>query len=111
MVIEYAENKDLFEILSKANGKFPEKIARKFFLDIAQGISVLHNKNIVHRDLKLENVVLGRDLKAKIVDFGMAKILADDDEALEEYTIGTERYKPPQVINKEPYNGKKYDIF
>lgn len=111
MVIEYAENKDLFDILSKANGKFPEKIARKFFIDIATGISAIHSKNICHRDLKLENVVLGKDLQAKLVDFGMAKKLVDDEEILDEYAIGTERYKPPQIINKEPYNGKKYDIF
>jgi len=69
MILEYAEGGDLFNYV-QSTGRFSEKLARHFFLQILNAIKYSHDKNICHRDLKLENIMLDKDYNIKLIDFG-----------------------------------------
>jgi len=70
-------------------------------LDIANGMAYLHSRSIIHRDLKPSNVLLSRDHRAKIADFGMS--IANTGQELTAET-GTYRYMAPEVIRHESYS-------
>lgn len=76
------------------------------------GLQDLHQKNIVHRDIKLENILMSslqNNFQAKIADFGSATILptADSKARLQ---IGTNGYFAPEILKAEEY-GKEVDIY
>lgn len=56
-----------------------KEIAKFYLAQILEGLSYIHSKGIIHRDIKLENVVVASDLNAKIVDFGTAKPVKMED--------------------------------
>ena len=62
------------------------------------GLGVLHSKNIIHRDLKLENVMLDSNGYLKIIDFGLSKTIASEQVAMTQ--CGTAEYFAPEVISK-----------
>ena len=72
---------------------------------MALAIKYLHSYGIVHRDLKLENIMMtdgSEEASAKIVDFGLAKIIGPTETALEPF--GTLGYVAPEVLKKDPYS-------
>lgn len=82
LVMEVAEGEDLAERI--ARGPVPLDQAIDIAIQIAQALEVAHEKGIVHRDLKPANVKIQPDGKVKVLDFGLAKALADDEELGEE---------------------------
>jgi serine/threonine protein kinase len=62
----------LFENIER-KGKLTEEVARAYFLQVLSGIEYLHERGFVHRDIKLDNVVLDEDFNVKIIDFGLAE--------------------------------------
>ena len=79
-----------------------------FISQLANGISHLHSRNIVHLDLKPENLILDHDLNLKISDFGAA---SNKDISQLKKSSGSRTYVAPEVLEKRPYNGKPVDIF
>ena len=77
MIMEYAGGGELFKYVEE-KGKINEIDARKIFLQIVNAMSYCHNRGIVHRDLKLENVLFKNqgELIIKVVDFGIAGVCA-----------------------------------
>lgn len=55
-------------------GPFPEDLARTYFQEMLSGLEFLHRKGICHRDLKPENLLLDKDFKLKIADFGFSRL-------------------------------------
>lgn len=92
---EYVTNKKIM------NNTLKTKIA----LEIAFGMMYIHKNGIIHRDLKLENVMLNSIFEAKIIDFDQCHV-KDDQELDESKTkgIGTLPYMSPEMLNKEDYN-------
>jgi tRNA A-37 threonylcarbamoyl transferase component Bud32 len=64
------------------NKRFPEEVVKFYSMQIALAIGHLHKQGIVHRDLKLENILIDKDGYLKIIDFGLAKILKDNETTL-----------------------------
>lgn len=89
--------------------KLPFKTVLQLALDVSRGLSYLHSKNIVHRDVKTENLILDQHGKVKIADFGVARLQAWD---LSEMTgnTGTPGYMAPEVLESKPYD-KKCDVY
>jgi serine/threonine protein kinase len=78
IVLEYMEGKDLFDYLSQRSFAVSEERTKELALQIGQAVKYLHNYGIVHRDIKLENVMMSdcSDKSVpKLVDFGLARIM------------------------------------
>ena len=107
IVMEYCEKGDLGSYLSKLkknNIRLTENEIWKFFIEISLGLTYIHNKKILHRDLKSKNIFLNKDLNIKIGDLGIAKILQDTNHA--HTFIGTPFYLSPEICEEKPYNEK-----
>jgi serine/threonine protein kinase len=98
LAYEYCEGGSLLSLLSD-HTRYYEYLP--IALDIAQGMAFLHKKSIIHRDLKPANILLTRDHRAKIADFGMS--ISNYGQELTAET-GTYRYMAPEVIRHESYS-------
>lgn len=78
LVMEYVNNGEVFEFLVK-NGRMKENIARQKFRQIVSAVQYLHSKNIIHRDLKAENLLLDSNMDVKIVDFGFSNMFVEGE--------------------------------
>jgi serine/threonine protein kinase len=108
IVLEYCENGNLKNFLIN-NKKITFKSRIKFLIDISKGMEYLHFKNLIHRDLKLENVLITNDLFCKISDFGISRILSDETNSKTK-KVGTALYIAPEVILTNNYD-QKVDVF
>ena len=108
IVMEYCDGLDLRKFINehKKRNKFLKKeLIYQIISDICLGIKEIHDKKIIHRDLKLDNLFIGGDLKIKIGDFGISKQLNNYNEYAKTQ-VGTLRYTAPEVIRGEKYNNK-----
>ena len=89
----------------KNNGRFVEKDYEKILKQIVQGLYYLHNVHrILHRDIKLDNILLTDDFQVKICDFGISKKIMNENKYLFEH-IGTPAYIAPEIIKGTGYKG------
>ncbi|XP_045146922.1 serine/threonine-protein kinase 33 [Echinops telfairi] len=112
LVMELCEDGELKEILDR-KGHFSENETRWIIQSLASAIAYLHNKDIVHRDLKLENIMVKSsfiddnnemNLNIKVSDFGLAVKKHGRGEAMLQTTCGTPIYMAPEVINAHDYS-------
>ena len=96
-------------------GVVPEKTALPILSDVATGLSYLHGHRppVVHRDLSANNVLLTTDMKAKVSDLGMAKILNLTPAMMSQMTKcpGTPSYMPPEALRANPAYDTSIDCF
>lgn len=79
LVFEYCKHTDLEVYVKKyCGGKMPEEKTRKIAIQIKKAFEVLRLNKVVHRDLKLANILVTEDFEIKIADFGFAKHLDDN---------------------------------
>ncbi|EPS65163.1 hypothetical protein M569_09615 [Genlisea aurea] len=110
VVVEYLPGGALKNFLIKnRRKKLPFKTVIQLALDVARGLSYLHAKKIVHRDVKTENVLLDKNRTAKLADFGVARVEASNPNDMTGET-GTLGYMAPEVLNGNPYN-RKCDVY
>lgn len=84
--------------------KLPYRKVVRLALDLARGLSYLHSKKIMHRDVKAENMLLDRKRTLKIADFGVARVEAQSCEVTGQ--TGTLGYMAPEVLQGKPYDHK-----
>jgi serine/threonine protein kinase len=110
LVMEYINGISLLETIKKdKNHYFEEKRAIKIFIQIVKGISYCQSKNICHRDIKLENVLLINNDIVKIIDFGFA--VKTNKETYQKLFCGTPSYMAPEIVNKEKYIAQYSDLW
>uniref|UniRef100_A0A6U0RIX2 Protein kinase domain-containing protein n=2 Tax=Micromonas pusilla TaxID=38833 RepID=A0A6U0RIX2_MICPS len=99
IVTELAAGGELLERIIE-HGKFAEEDARSVIHQVLQGVEYLHMRKVVHRDLKLENILLSDktpQAKVKIADFGLARFFADDSEL--RTICGSPLYVAPEILD------------
>jgi MAP/microtubule affinity-regulating kinase len=112
IIMEYINGGNLFSFVKKRR-KLNEKMAKFLFRQIILGIKHIHSQNIVHRDIKLENILIDLNNNIKICDFGIGKILESSDELLYD-RCGTPMYMAPEILlcnKKNGYSGFPVDIW
>lgn len=97
-VMPFIEGGELYKIL-KAQKKFSEEVVIFYAIQLIQAIGYLHSKEIIHRDLKLENIMIGADGYIKIIDYGLAKKLDETGEEAVTY-CGTPEYLAPEMVDR-----------
>ncbi|KAJ6423869.1 hypothetical protein OIU84_024776 [Salix udensis] len=110
VVVEYCPGGALKSYLIKnRRRKLAFKVVIQLALDLARGLSYLHSKKIVHRDVKTENMLLDKTRTVKLADFGVARLEASNPNDMTGET-GTLGYMAPEVLNGSPYN-RKCDVY
>ncbi|KAK0646561.1 kinase-like domain-containing protein [Cercophora newfieldiana] len=99
MVMDFVEGGELFSLLRKS-GRFPNPVAKFYAAEVTLALEYLHQRNIIYRDLKPENLLLDRHGHLKITDFGFAKRVPDKTWTL----CGTPDYLAPEVVSNKGYN-------
>lgn len=108
LIMEYASGGEVFDYLV-AHGRMKEKEARAKFRQILSAVQYCHQKRIVHRDLKAENLLLDADMNIKIADFGFSN----------EFTVGSKLdtfcgsppYAAPELFQGKKYDGPEVDVW
>lgn len=110
IVMEYLPKGDLFNLLHSNEELSWEQRAR-IALDIACGLAYLHKENIMHRDLKSKNILLDNALKAKLADFGLAKIKTASSIKSTGKIMGTLAWMAPELFKRKAEYTLKADVY
>uniref|UniRef100_A0A8C3RZB5 non-specific serine/threonine protein kinase n=1 Tax=Chelydra serpentina TaxID=8475 RepID=A0A8C3RZB5_CHESE len=113
IVMELGAKGDLLEFI-KSKGALTEDVARKMFRQLSSAIKYCHDLDIVHRDLKCENLLLDKDFNIKLSDFGFSRRLTRDENGkviLSKTFCGSAAYAAPEVLQGIPYQPKIYDVW
>lgn len=95
-------------IKTKPTKKLEENEAKKLFRQIVEAINYCHSKNIVHRDIKLENILMDKERNAKVIDFGFSIIIPSHKKLT--IFCGTPSYMAPEIISRN-YSGQTADVW
>ena len=94
---------------AKPGRKLREEEGRKIFRQVVEGIKYCHSKSVVHRDIKLENLLLDDKKMVKIIDFGFS-VCIPSNKKLNNF-CGTPTYMAPEIVSKKDYFGAPVDIW
>ena len=108
LCMELCAGGDLLNYVRKRK-KLDEPRAKVIFKQIIEGLGYIHRKRILHRDIKLDNILLDGKGKVKIADFGVSKHVKPGDLMHEQ--SGTPAYIAPEILKEEGYQGFKADIW
>ncbi|XP_051934057.1 MAP/microtubule affinity-regulating kinase 4 isoform X4 [Hippocampus zosterae] len=108
LIMEYASGGEVFDYLV-AHGRMKEKEARGKFRQIVSAVHYCHQKNIVHRDLKAENLLLDANSNIKIADFGFSNEFMAGSKL--DTFCGSPPYAAPELFQGKKYDGPEVDIW
>ncbi|KAJ3044806.1 hypothetical protein HDV00_000683 [Rhizophlyctis rosea] len=103
-------SQDLFECID-ANPFLAEDKVKFIFKQIAEAVGYLHQNNVVHRDIKDENIVIADDMTIRLVDFGTAAYIPTTRATYFDMFYGTLRYAAPEILRNETYRGPEQDVW
>ena len=101
IIMEYAQNGNLYQLIKKEKNGFSEAKAFDYFIQMINAVYYLHSNNIIHRDIKPENILISKDNKLKLCDFGWAKELTLENRST---FCGTMEYMAPEIVGSENYD-------
>ncbi|GAO48832.1 hypothetical protein G7K_3001-t1 [Saitoella complicata NRRL Y-17804] len=125
IVLNYSPGGDLFELASTRRELLSPKFVRRLFAEMVRAVEYLHSKNFVHRDLKLENVLLNllpdelADIQwpdtfprpiTTLTDLGLSRAI-DPNNPLLTTRCGSEDYAAPELLMGQPYDGRQTDAW
>ena len=108
LVIEYISGQDLYEYAVNSK-KVNELEVCLIFKDLIAGVLWLHQHQICHRDLKIENILLDKLMTAKLIDFGLATRYTPGVKLTER--CGSAEYCAPEIILAKAYDPEKTDVW
>ena len=108
IVMEYVCG-DLLGFIRK-RGKLSESVSKLIFKQLIEGLKYIHRKKVVHRDIKLDNILIDLTNTIKICDFGVSRKFTDKDELMNEH-CGTPAYIAPEIFENHGYKGTACDIW
>lgn len=100
---------ELYNYLLK-NGALPVEKVQKVFTQLVGAVAYVHNSSCVHRDLKLENILLDKHENVKLCDFGFTREYEGKSSYLQTF-CGTVCYSAPEMLKGEKYAGEKVDVW
>ncbi|TAE17742.1 MAG: serine/threonine protein kinase [Bacteroidetes bacterium] len=100
LIMEFVQGKPLDAYIQTVSGPIPEERVVEFFMQILDGFEYAHNQGVVHRDIKPANFVITPNNEVKILDFGIAKLLAGSSKSLTKTgaRMGTVLYMSPEQV-------------
>ncbi|XP_068729205.1 MAP/microtubule affinity-regulating kinase 3-like isoform X6 [Montipora capricornis] len=108
LVMEYASGGEVFDYLV-AHGRMKEKEARSKFRQIVSAVQYCHQKHVIHRDLKAENLLLDGDMNIKIADFGFSNEFTPGNKL--DTFCGSPPYAAPELFQGKKYDGPEVDVW
>lgn len=108
IIMEYCPKGTLQDIVNQMNG-LGEKDSKQVVRQICLAVSHIHSLGIAHRDLKLENILIGDGGVVKLGDFGFSRELANRE--LMQTQCGSPIYAPPEIVEHKEYDGRKADMW
>lgn len=109
LVLEYCPGDELYNYLLK-HGRMEVSKAQRIFTQLVGAVTYVHAKGCVHRDLKLENILLDKHENVKLVDFGFTREYQGSTSYLQTW-CGTVCYSAPEMLKGEKYAGEKVDVW
>merc|ERR1719191_1147750 len=106
IVMDYADGGDLYQRIGrtrKAGQSIPERQILRWFTEAALGLKYMHDKHVLHRDLKTQNLFLTSADRLRVGDFGISKVL-ESTAAFAKTAIGTPYYLSPEICQEKPYS-------
>jgi len=111
LVSEFFDGISLEKFIKKNNNSFNENLIINIFKQILEGLVYLHGKNIIHRDITPDNILIDNNKNIKITDFGLSAILRGHGILRLKFSrVGRPDYSCPEIINSQKYDFK-CDIF
>lgn len=107
-VIELCAGGDLLNYVRRRR-RLKEDVAKCLFKQIIESLAYCHKKNILHRDIKLDNILLDANGQVKICDFGVGKIVKKGEKMTEQ--CGTPAYIAPEILRDKGYYGFAVDVW
>ncbi|XP_044213762.1 serine/threonine-protein kinase Nek1-like [Thunnus albacares] len=108
IVMDYCEGGDLLKKIKSQKGElFSEKRILDWFVQICLALKHVHDRKILHRDIKPQNIFLTKDETVQLGDFGVSRVLNSTKELATTF-IGTLLYLSPEIYENEPYDNKRY---
>eukprot|EP01102_Stenamoeba_stenopodia_P021818 TRINITY_DN8897_c0_g1_i1.p1 TRINITY_DN8897_c0_g1~~TRINITY_DN8897_c0_g1_i1.p1 ORF type:complete len:864 (+),score=230.40 TRINITY_DN8897_c0_g1_i1:212-2803(+) len=108
MITEYCSGGELFDYMAKLD-HFDDKESRRLFRQLTSAVDYMHLNGVVHRDLKLENLLLDENIDLKLIDLGLGNFF--DRKKLLESFCGTADYASPELWQGKRYIGPEVDIW
>jgi eukaryotic-like serine/threonine-protein kinase len=109
IVFEYVDGENLKELVER-EGPLPVHEVIELGLQVARGLAFAHDNGLVHRDVKPQNVLLDRDGRAKVTDFGIARSLDVDGMTITGTIMGTSNYIAPEQARGQPVD-EQTDVY
>lgn len=111
LVFERILGRDLYSTIEKRQFvPFDDQRAKSIFKQILKALRYCHSKGVIHRDIKLENILIDAKGKTTLIDFGLCDVLSNPGQDSEKF-CGSMDYVAPEVIARPNYNGKQADCF
>ena len=108
MVFEYVNGGQMLDYII-SHGRLRERVARKFARQIGSALDYCHRNNVVHRDLKIENILISQTGNIKIIDFGLSNLY--NPAAHLATFCGSLYFAAPELLNAKVYTGPEVDVW